>query len=193
MGDGDVRMVYDATKSGLNGQLWAPCFMLPTVESHLLSVQPGSFMGDIDLSEMFLNFILHKRVRPFAGVDLTPYFPEELASLKRLLWEHWTHCGMGIIFSPYTSIQGTAFAEEIIRGDPNNQSNIVQWTEVVLNLPGSLLYKPCDPWVYKARLDSSSRLLRIANNFEIYLDPGLAPSFIHLRQPCSSPFLKKDG
>lgn len=54
-GDGDVRMVYDATKSGLNGQLWAPWFMLPTVESHLLSVETCSFMGDIDLSEQFLN------------------------------------------------------------------------------------------------------------------------------------------
>ena len=34
-GDGDVRMVYDATKSGLNAQLWAPWFLLPTVDSYL--------------------------------------------------------------------------------------------------------------------------------------------------------------
>jgi hypothetical protein len=34
-GDGDVRMVYDAMKSGLNDKLWAPWFLLPTVESHL--------------------------------------------------------------------------------------------------------------------------------------------------------------
>jgi hypothetical protein len=59
-GEGDVRMVYDATKSGLNSQLWAPWFMLPTIESYLRCVQPGSFMGDIDFSEQILNFILHK-------------------------------------------------------------------------------------------------------------------------------------
>ncbi len=84
-GDGDVRMVYDATKSGLNGQLWAPWFMLPSVDSHLLAVQPGYFMGDIDISEIFLNFILHDRVQAFAGVDLTPYFPDERTEGKRLI------------------------------------------------------------------------------------------------------------
>jgi hypothetical protein len=77
-GDGDVRMVYDASKSGLNSQLWAPWFLLPTIESHLRSVQPSSFMGDIDFSEQFLNFVLHEKVQPYAGVDLTPFFPAEI-------------------------------------------------------------------------------------------------------------------
>jgi hypothetical protein len=40
----DVRMVYDRTKSGLNDVLWAPWFPLPTVESLLRSVEPGTYL-----------------------------------------------------------------------------------------------------------------------------------------------------
>lgn len=60
-GDGDVRMVYDATKSGLNSQLWALWFLLLTIDSHLCCTAPGYFVGDIDLSEQLLNFMLHKK------------------------------------------------------------------------------------------------------------------------------------
>jgi hypothetical protein len=46
--ENDIRMVYDETKSGLNSILWAPWFPLPTIEMHLCSVVPGTYMGDID-------------------------------------------------------------------------------------------------------------------------------------------------
>ncbi len=99
-GDGDVRLVYDATKSGLNAQLWAPWFLLPTVESHLRCLAPGYYMGDIDFSEQFLNFMLHEKVQPYAGVDLTMYFGEELTSLRRVIWEHWGKGRHGVRFFP---------------------------------------------------------------------------------------------
>jgi len=70
-------MVYDGTKSGLNSVLWAPWFPLPTVDSHLCAVEKDTFMGDLDIGEMFLNFMLTKKVQMHAGVDLTPYFPDE--------------------------------------------------------------------------------------------------------------------
>ena len=38
----DIRKVYDGTKSGLNEMLWAPWFPLPTVDSLLRSVEPGT-------------------------------------------------------------------------------------------------------------------------------------------------------
>lgn len=41
------------------------------------------------------------------------------------------------------------FAEEVIRGDPLNPSNVFRFDQVVLNLPGSTDYKPHLPWVYK--------------------------------------------
>jgi hypothetical protein len=113
-GDGDVRMVYNATKSGLNSQLWAPWFMLPTIESHLRCVQPGSYIGDIDFSEQFLIFILHKRVHTYAGVDLTYFFPEELKNPWNILWEFWGKCGKGFVSSPYNAVQATLMAEETI-------------------------------------------------------------------------------
>jgi len=52
-------------------------------------------MGDIDIGDMFLNFILHAKVQPHAGVDLTPFFPEELMGGTRItLWEHWCRCAI---------------------------------------------------------------------------------------------------
>lgn len=96
-------MVYDASKSGLNSKLWAPWFLLPTIESHLRSVQPGSFMGDIDFSEQFLNFVLHEKLQPYTGVDLTPFFLEEISLRKRMIFDYWARCGMGIVSSPLHS------------------------------------------------------------------------------------------
>lgn len=54
----EIRMVYDATKSGLNDAVWAPWFTMPTVDCHLRAVEAGTFMVDCDMGEMFLNFML---------------------------------------------------------------------------------------------------------------------------------------
>ena len=61
-------------ESGLNEAVWAPWFSLPTCESYLRSVDPGTYMGDADLGEMFLNFPLDKHMRKYAGVDFQNYF-----------------------------------------------------------------------------------------------------------------------
>ena len=74
----DIRLVYNGYSSGLNDAMWAPWFSLPTVESHLRVVDPGTFMADNDVGEMFLNFMMDFKMRPYAGVDLTTLFPEEL-------------------------------------------------------------------------------------------------------------------
>jgi hypothetical protein len=55
-GETDIRVVYDATKSGLNDALWTPSFFLPTVESILRNAGMESYFADIDLGEMFLNY-----------------------------------------------------------------------------------------------------------------------------------------
>jgi hypothetical protein len=80
-GESDIRMVYDGTKSGLNDSLWAPWFALPTVETHLRFVGTKSHMGDIDIGDMFHNFMLHDSVQRVAGIDLTPFFPEDLGKM----------------------------------------------------------------------------------------------------------------
>ncbi len=99
-GEGDVWMVYDGTKSGLNADMWAPWFALPTIESHLRCVSPGYYMGDLDFSEQFLNFMMHVDVQCLAGVDLTLYFPDEVNPVTRVLHEHWCRCGMGFFVIP---------------------------------------------------------------------------------------------
>lgn len=89
-------MVYDGTKSRLNDALWAPWFALPTVEGHLHFVTTETYMRDINVEDMFLNFIMHEHLQKYAGVDLKPFFPEELLARSdiRVLWEHWGRCDM---------------------------------------------------------------------------------------------------
>ena len=43
-------------------------------------MMPGTFMGDLDIGEQFLNFILHTKVQPYAWVDFTAYYPEEVVN-----------------------------------------------------------------------------------------------------------------
>jgi hypothetical protein len=69
------------------------------ITMHLQAVIPGTYMGDIDIEDMFLNFMLHPRIQAHAGIDLTPFFPEEVGSNQRLvLWGKWERCVMG--YSP---------------------------------------------------------------------------------------------
>jgi hypothetical protein len=117
-GDKDIRMVYDGTKSGLNDAMWAPWFALPTIETHLRFVSEESFMGDLDIGNMFHNFVLHEDIQKLAGIDLTPFYPEELKDGRRVIWERWTRCAMGLKSSPYNNVQGFLIAEEWIRGGP---------------------------------------------------------------------------
>lgn len=58
----DVHMVYNASVSrGLNGAMWASSFALPTVDLTLRGVDSSSQLGDLDLGEMFLNFLCWTR------------------------------------------------------------------------------------------------------------------------------------
>jgi hypothetical protein len=38
------------------------------------SGRQNAFMADVDIGEMFLNFIIHRELRALAGVDLSHYF-----------------------------------------------------------------------------------------------------------------------
>jgi hypothetical protein len=82
-GDGDIRLVFDGTKSGLISTIWAPSFTLPLVNSLLTALEPGTWMADINIAEQFYNFLLDPAVRPFCGVDLSPYYPGTTS------WERW--------------------------------------------------------------------------------------------------------
>ena len=165
-GDGDIRMVYNATSSGLNDAVWAPWFSLPTVESHLRAVDPGTFMGDCDLGEMFLNFMLDINLVPYAGVDLTNIFPDELDERIRAIKEVWTRLLMGFRPSPYLTTRDVRRIEPRLKGRKDDPKSVFRWDKVKLNLPGNLKYDPRRPRVYRVRKDGST----IAADLFIYID-----------------------
>ena len=173
-GTDDIRMVYNATSSGLNGAVWAPWFSLPTVDSHLQAVDPGTFMGDCDISEMFLNFMLDKAIRPYAGVDLTRLFPNEAKDGSKRLWENWTRMLMGYKPSPYITTREICRQQPFLVGDRRDPQNVFRWSKVILNLPGKDNYNPARPRVYKVREDQTT----IAADLFVYIDDvrNTAPS-----------------
>jgi hypothetical protein len=120
-GDDDVHMVYDGTVSRLNDLIWVPRFILPTFEAHLRAVDEGTHMANADVGECFLHFILHADLRELAGVDLTHYFGEDGSTL----WEVWDRAAMGRVkASLYQAVSALAVADEVIKGDPEDKSNI---------------------------------------------------------------------
>jgi hypothetical protein len=98
-----------------------PHFALPTIQTHLRQVEAGTFMCDLDVGEMFVNFILHVDIRSLAGVDLTHY---RKAGKEGVVWEFWQQAAMGLTSCPYQACQGMAFVEEVIRGDQIAQNSV---------------------------------------------------------------------
>ena len=172
-GEGDIRIVYDATKSGLNECIWAPNFVLPTVDSVMRNASFDTWYGDIDLGEMFLNYFLDEKLRPYAGVDATA-LRDDLRELyhnvstdeeKRFILR-WERNLMGLRSSPYNSIRTFLWGEDFVRGDRHDPNNPLRWSKVICNLPGSEKYDPTLPWVYK--YDELGK--KLAAFFECYVD-----------------------
>ena len=150
----DIRMVYDASKSGLNDVLFAPWFALSTVNSMLRSMTPNTWSADNDFGEMFLNFWLHEDLQQYTGVDLTRLCPEETVSGGVThLWEAWVRCAMGLTTSPYQAVQSAQRIRWLTLGDRKDEANVFRWERVRLNLPGDEDYDPSLPWVSKVRKD----------------------------------------
>ena len=184
-GDDDIRLVYNATDSGLNEAVWAPWFSLQTCESHLRAVDPGTFMGDADLGEMFLNFPLDVDIRPYAGVDFSNLFPDECKN-GETLWERWVRMLMGFRPSPYCTTREMRRIDLFLRGAADNVNNVFRWSRVILNLPGKINYTSSRPRVYRVRDDGT-----MAADLFTYIDDlrNTAPSspecWDGLHQVCS--------
>jgi hypothetical protein len=69
-GTDNWRIVFHAGANKLNDCVWTPSFCLPTVNSLLRIMDEGTFMQDMDVGEMILNFQLHPNTMRFAAVDL---------------------------------------------------------------------------------------------------------------------------
>ncbi len=161
----DIRMVYNGTSCGLNAACWAPWFPLPTIKTHLRAVEAETWLADIDLGEMFLNFMLDERLQAYAGVDLTMYLEDRLKEGKDTVWMRWVRLLMGFTASPYLATRCLLRSRRILLGDRLDESNPFRWDHVVKNYPGLPSYNPLRPMVYKARIDGS-----IAADLMKYID-----------------------
>eukprot|EP00956_Cyclotella_meneghiniana_P004556 scaffold5607_cov45-Cyclotella_meneghiniana.AAC.4 len=180
-GKKDIRMVYNGTASGVNDCLFYPHFGLPTINHVTRALAPSYHQADLDVGEMFLNFILGEELRPYSGVDITHlrtrqddlqhHLPDPLTAIpewekgRAKCWERWVRNWMGLRDSPGRSGQMMVIAKEMAYGDRRDPSNPFQWERVVLNLPGNPKRNPKLPWVYKLRADGL-----IAAEAFIYVD-----------------------
>ena len=143
----------------------------------LRSLLPGYFQCDMDVGEMFLNYWLHPDLRLYARVDFA-HFQHQGPNSKQ--WEHprrkrcerWCQNFMGLKDFPYISLQLLIKAKSIVHGNRHLINNHFQLSEVILNLPGSTMYDPKMPWVYKKRLDGN-----LACEIYIYVDDGRLTGF----------------
>ncbi|KAL7570891.1 hypothetical protein ACA910_018952 [Epithemia clementina (nom. ined.)] len=158
-------MVYNGTKSGLNRALFAPWFLLATVDTMLRSVDVGTWSVDNNFVKMFLNFWLHPELRSYAGIYLSSLCSEELSkgdrgenALKRprkTLWEAWNRCAMGLTTSPYQATQAAQRIKQLALGCRLDPQNVFRWHKVILNLPGDKTYNPSLAWVRRVCKDGT--------------------------------------
>ena len=173
-GESDIRVVFNGTSCGLNDQVWAPNFWLPTAKSMIRSTSYNYKFVDIDLGEMFLNFPLNKQLIPYSGVDLTPFkdrliedkILSEKYKLNNFLYATWQRDWMGFKPSPEWACRFYYFAEEFVRGNEEESSNPLYWKNIVLNLMGNENFNPALPTVYK--WDDIAQ--KIAGEIKAYVD-----------------------
>jgi hypothetical protein len=158
-GDEYIRMVYNDTFSGLNSHLWCPWFVLATIITMLRVLNPGTRMGDIDVGEMFFNFIIEAKCSYLIGVDFSKYI-DQLGGEPR----HWARCGrcrMGFRPSPYQTTQAIGWAKEMMMRDHLDATNVFTWGAVIMNLQ-----VPPD---YDSRLQCVSKIRKEDGRVAAYL------------------------
>ena len=170
-GSDDIRLVYDGTKSKLNASVFAPNFYLPFLDSVLMCVNVDSWLVDLDLGEMFLNYFLDKRIRAFSGVDLTNFL-DECATIKSN-WERWKRTFMGFCPSPYLCCKFFGWTVDIIYGDRWDKENPYRWDSVRVNFPGSSSYDPTQPRLVKMSEDVIAAILEVFVDDIRTVGPGM--------------------
>eukprot|EP00957_Ditylum_brightwellii_P166236 12655658-Ditylum_brightwellii.AAC.1 len=118
-------------------------------------------MADLDIGEMFLNFVMPEELRSYCGVDVSSWF----GGNGTTVWQVWTGLMMGFKPSPYGSIKSMLFAEEVIKGCKDSSSNPFQQKMIRFNLPCSVFYTLTLPWVSKVCANGE-----LASDFATYID-----------------------
>jgi hypothetical protein len=124
-------MVYNGTGCGLNAALWAPGFWMPASASASRKISFYSWMMDLDLGEMFLNFPMDSSIRSYAGVDFKPT-KRTIEAINAAQnqgpdfiddQERWERLFMGMLPSPFVAIQYLYIALEFAVGDRRDKDN----------------------------------------------------------------------
>eukprot|EP00956_Cyclotella_meneghiniana_P036907 scaffold132204_cov35-Cyclotella_meneghiniana.AAC.1 len=186
-GEDDIRLVWDATRCGANETVWAPSFWMPvfrTISDLIIKRLPCSvsdyFSGriptdpspsdwrvphqsDMDVGEMFLNYMLHYSERHFFGARIVTGEGEtevcRTMRFQRLLF--------GGRPCPFLAVQGHARAIELIPGDIADTKNALGWTRVITNWPFDFGYDPSMPRVIRVRHDGE-----MAPGYPAFVDDG---------------------
>ena len=119
---------------------------------------PGYCQCDLDIGELFLNFLLREELKRLSGVDVqygrsTDPEPAAWERERGDRWERWCRNWMGLADSPYQSIEWMICLKYETYGDHTCQANPFHWDRAVLNLPRVKGYRPDLPWVMKLRWD----------------------------------------
>ena len=148
-GKDDIRMLFDATVSGLKHSLWFPSFILPSMRSFLMMLVTEKHMVDLDVGEIFYNFWISLVLSKYCGVDLGSYLGHKKEPQGTPLWMLWVRLMMGLMLSPYAAIQVLLWVSEVVRGDSSDPDNPFRWDKIRLNLPGDPSYSPAITWMSK--------------------------------------------
>jgi len=152
----DIRVVYDGTKSGLTDAVWVPNFYMPSIDSLLMYCSPATWYSDMDLGEMFLNYFMDPKIRPFCGVDVSHFVESSSEVGSKRQWLQWNRIFMGFRSSPYYAVRTFSYCVDMIRGNHLDSSNPYSYSGIRMNLPGSANYCPSLPWVTKMQGDKES-------------------------------------
>ncbi len=115
----NIRVVYNGASCGLNETVWAQNFWLPMAKL-ATGVLNYNYCGvDLDLGELFLNFLLPMLFCDFSEIGLTPFKDRlgysHISNEEFQLW--WERCWMGFKPSPYYATCFYYWAEEFVRGN----------------------------------------------------------------------------
>ena len=119
----DIHMIFDTTVSVLNDSLWDPSFMFLSMGILLMVMGLEMHMVDLYFGGIFYNFQLSLVLAKFCGEDLGSYLGNKKDLQGTLLWILWVIPIMGLMLSPYASIQGLLWANDVLRGDSSDCNN----------------------------------------------------------------------
>ena len=178
-GDFDIRLVWDAKKNGYNLTLWAPSFWFPTFATltdlivkwlpcTLVDYRNGKtpvttesekwqrcHQSDMDIGEMYLNFMLHYSECHSFGVRMERKVDNDLR--LRVTFMRFQRLMFGCKLAPYLVVQGHVRGLEVF-GDRHDPQNPFQWKSIITNFLFSKGYNPSLTCIIKIRSDGDLAL-----------------------------------